>query len=288
VGSASPVAAVDFDLEVALFTEHNLGNLCADAARTFASGALVYTADPTPADVAVIPNGVIRDPIRAGNNNVASFADIYNVLPLGMTPDPVNQTAPGWPLISVYVTDAELREIAEVAISGSSMANDNSLYLNFAGMRFNADIGGPFMANVRQVYLCGNTIPPGDGGDGDVFSSTCNNLIVDLDDAGWTSDPNTLYRLVVDLYTALLVGKAAALGFNIAPQKADGTPVDMGSLADLLSLRVDADPATAGIQELKGWQALLQFVTHPGILNGTIEGTVYDTGGIGMGRVTEL
>ena len=104
------------------------------------------------------------------------------------------------------------------------------------------------------------------------------------------ADTTTLYRVVVDLYALMSLGVVASYGVVLVPKKSDGTPIDLTDMADILSMRIDADPATGGIQELKPWMALYMFLlTFPdeepnGIPN--VPNAVYNaTTGLGMGRL---
>ena len=71
-------------------------------------------------------------------------------------------------------------------------------------------------------------------------------------------------RIVVDLYTLLLINAIGGeLGVTVTPyQSASGTMVlSPDNLPAILSNRVDAAPGTPGLQELKGWMALLSYIT---------------------------
>src|SRR4029077_14686324 len=71
-------------------------------------------------------------------------------------------------------------------------------------------------------------------------------------------------RVAVDLYAVLLINAVQSqFGVAITPyQSATGTTVlSSADFVTLLGNRIDAAPATAGIQELKEWTALLSNVT---------------------------
>src|SRR5205807_3243736 len=81
----------------------------------------------------------------------------------------------------------------------------------------------------------------------------------------------TRIRTAVDLYAVLLINAVQAqFGVAITPyQSATGSTVlSSADFATLLGNRIDAAPATTGIQELKEWAALLSNVTTG--LGGTI------------------
>lgn len=276
------VAEVDFALDRQALVETGVGNLVADALRTAATASVMASDDPTPFTLAIMPNGLVRDDLQSSAaDGTVTFADLYNVLPLGMSPDPANQQLPGWPLVSMYLTAGELRAVAEVSTSLADIYPD--AFLNLAGVRYVADSTQPWLQRVTTVTLCGNTIPTASGGDEDIFSLDCETSL-DL------NDTTTLYRAVADLYSLLVLDQISAL-LEIHPKHADGTLVDMSDPADYMSLRVDVDPATAGIQELKNWGALFSFVgmlpDGGGAVDvGNIPSAVYGPGGVGLGRQT--
>lgn len=276
-----PVVELDFEMERAAMMESGLGSLCADATRTVATWAVAESDDPTPFTFAVVPNGVVRDDIHASADGLVTFSDIFNVLPLGMTPDPANQTLTGWPLMSAYMTAAELRNVCEVPASLAGMVG-NSAYLNISGLRCEYDPEGPAMATVTNIYACGNALPEEAGGDNDVFSLDC---VTELDQ----SDETTLYRIVTDLYTILMMDLVATF-LPLVPKHADGTPIDLDDPMDLLSERIDIDGDVEGIQELKNWAALLQFVLSLPDDGGTpdvgdMPEAIYGADGAALGRV---
>jgi len=294
--SGAVVAESSFDLELAPFAETGLGNLCADALRVVASTVVQGTAESAPFAVAALPSGVIRDPLYGGEAGQLTLADVYNVLPLGMSPaDDQAVRVPGWPLVSMYLTAAEIRTVAEVGVSASQMLQSSSVWLNLGGMRVEID-PAQIITKVQRVYLCGNALPPGAplNGDGDFFSETCDTRIYDLTDADFPADAPDLYRVVTDLYTVLSMKIALNAGFTIRPKDAAGTEVDLDDMAALLALRVDADPAFAGIQEITGWQALVNFLTEVlqdggGVADvNEIPDAKYGEGGTALGRIAEL
>ena len=287
--TTTSVAELSFDLESKSFAESGLGNLCADAIRNIASMvalAKVQAVGGNTVDavyhLAAVPDGVVRDGLYKGNNGIASLADIYNVLPLGMSPDPANQKVLGWPLVTVYLTPQEIKMVGEVAVTVSHLAGNSDYWLSLSGVRMVYDPNAYALSRVQKIYLCGNTLPTAVGGDNDTFSTTCTtelNLF----------DSTTRYRAVVDLYTLMSLGLVKNYGLPITPKHANGTPIDMTSSLDFMTTRIDIDPLTAGIQELKEWTALYKFVSafpDTGGVAGVPEiPTVYNTGGVALGRL---
>ena len=274
----APVTKVSSSMEPKAFMETGLGNLAADANRTMASLAVLQSAVPTPFSFMVIPSGVIRDGLAHGKTGLISFTDAFNAVPLGITPDTTQEIPIGYPLMSVYLTAMEIRNICEVPISVAPLAGSEN-FLNFSGVRVAYNPDNPLMQRVTNVYLCGNAIPEAYGGDGDMFCLSCT---TELD----LSDDTTLYRSGVDLYTLLLVGVAHQFGLSIIPKDINGTPIDLSNPLEYMSHRIDADPATAGIQELKEWAAFLGYVNtfFPAQGEGIPE-AIYGDSGLALNRM---
>jgi hypothetical protein len=159
----------------------------------------------------------------------------------------------------------------------------DSVYLNISGVRCSDDPSIPdHPGRISRVELCGNTLPA-PAGDADSFSTSCD-TVLDL------SDEVTLYRITTDLYTLLMMDLVTAI-LEIVPKQADGTPIDLTDPADFLTARVDIDPETDGIQELKAWAALVEFLRGLPDTGGTagladLPEAIYGEGGAGFGRVT--
>jgi hypothetical protein len=172
----------------------------------------------------------------AGDHGIISVADLFRVLPLGIGPD----AFPGYPLVSFWVTGAELRAGCEVSPSLSPMAGSD-YFIQISGLRCHVDPDAAWLSRVDAVYL---------GNDEDGYSPTP----IDV-----SPTATTLYRITVDLFVASLMSVISEYtfgGLSITPKDAAGTPV-----ADLTTMILDGDPVTAGVQEMKLWQVLLQYVT---------------------------
>ena len=95
-----------------IHTEHNLGDLIADAYAYAVTNSTDYNG--TPVDVAIAPSGTIRDTYTKGNITVE---DVFNSFSLGIGADGV----PGYPLIEAYLTGKELKTVAEIDASVSDL-----------------------------------------------------------------------------------------------------------------------------------------------------------------------
>ena len=258
VGYASPIAQFDEVFDIAMVEntigENTFGDLIADAFRAVATISVFQQTENAPFDVAVVPAGSIRDGLYHGNTGMVAFADAYAALSTGISPyDP---SIPGWPLVSIYMTAAELRDAAEVNELVAAGMTIPAAQLYFSGMRYKADPSGAMFGKVWEVSLCGNALRASYGGDGDFFSLNCSPIDI--------TDETTLYRAVVDLYTLYSLGLAAEASFHnlsIEPKNAAGELIDLTSGASIATTLIDRDAATGGVQELKEWMTLLAFFT---------------------------
>lgn len=248
-----PITTTGFALESAPFSVTGIGSLAADSLRAVANALLALNADtspPTPFTVGVVASGVIRDNIYPGKTGVVTFSDVYNMLPLGISPyDP---SIPGYPLMSVYASGEDIYTICEVSLSLAPLMGSD-YYLNFSGLSIDYDPAGALLfQGVQDVGV----FAPGD------FLCTGPTTPV---------DPDGTYRIVVDLYALqMLYIVNNYLGtYGIPP------------IEPLNPSRIDRSPA-AGVQELKEWMAPLNFLPT---LGSTIPAGIYGPGGLAMGRV---
>ena len=204
----------------ALHTELNLGSIMADS-YTYAV-AKMSDSDPHPVDVAVVPAGVIRDSYAKGN---ITPENVFHSFSLGIGEDGI----PGYPLISIYLTGAELKMAAEIDASISDLMTTARLYTD--GLYWNYNPNRMILNKVTDVYLCDN-----------------DEKRVELED-------DKLYRVVTDFYTSQMLGGVTDLScglLSIVPKFADGTPVERYE---------DAVIMTTDGTELKAWAAIAEYMT---------------------------
>lgn len=201
-----------------LHTELNLGSIMADAYTYAVEGAADY--DGHPVDVAVVPSGVIRDSYALGDITVEN---VYNSFSLGIGADGI----PGYPLISVYLTGAELKTAAELDASISDLMTAARLYTD--GLCWNYNPNRMILNRVTDVYL-----RDGDG----------NRVELEND---------KLYRVVTDYYTSQMLGSVTDLSYgllSIVPKFEDGIPIE------------DYEDAVITVEgkELKAWAAIASYM----------------------------
>ncbi len=211
--------------------ESNLGNLAADGIRWAADRHRAKAEEPVVA--AMISNGVLRDDLIGGLTGRIQTADAFRTVPLGLGPD----GRPGYPLVSFYLTAAEIKKALEITPSIYPRKGSN-YFVQVSGVKYTYNPHRLIFDRVTDVWL------------GD-------------ENAGYQPldcSPNNarLYRVAADIYNAgfLKVIGGYTHGFlEIVPKNAQGQP-----LADLTEALMDADPAVEGIQEVKEWKAVLEYL----------------------------
>lgn len=201
-----------------IHTEHNLGNLLADAFAYAVNES--DDSDPHPVDVAIVPSGCVRDTFATGDITVE---DVFNAYSLGIGADGI----PGYPLISMYLTGAELKTGAEIDASVSDFMPSARLYLSGIHFSFN-----PNRLILNKVTDCYMTDEKG------------NRMEIEDD---------RLYRVVCDLYSGQMLGAVTDVSYGILsvrPKFADGTPIE--NIEDAI--------ITSNGQEIKAWAAIAGYL----------------------------
>lgn len=202
-----------------IHTDHNLGNLLSDSFMYAVSKE--DTGDSHPVDVTIVPSGCVRDTFAAGDITVA---DVFNSYSLGIGLDGV----PGYPLISIYLTGAELKTGAEIDASLTDIMPSARMYMT--GIEFSFNPHRLILNRVTDLYLrdaSGNR--------------------VEIED-------DKLYRIVCDLYSGQMLGAVNSVSMGILsvqPKFADGTPIENIE---------DAIITTGRGTEIKAWAAIADYI----------------------------
>lgn len=199
-------------------TEQNLGNIISDAYLYAVTNSDDF--DGVTVNLAVVPSGTVRDTYTRGDITVES---VYNSFSLGIGPDGV----PGYPLISVFLTGAELKTAAEIDASVSDYMTTARLYMS--GFHFAYNPNRLILNKVTDVYLT-------DAG---------GNRVELIDDQ--------LYRVVADLYSGQMLGAVTDMSFgllSIVPKFEDGSVIE--DFEDAIIME-DGN-------ELKAWDAIARYM----------------------------
>ncbi|MDU8928907.1 bifunctional UDP-sugar hydrolase/5'-nucleotidase [Alisedimentitalea sp. MJ-SS2] len=228
-----PVVETGFDLLIHE-NEAALGNLVTDATRWAADRAEHDPADPhSRVRLALHSNGGIRDHIIAGKTGQITVADLFRVVPLGIGSD----GSIGYPLVSVYMTGPEIKKMFEVLTTLPHLKGDY-YYLHASGAKVTYNPNRMLFDRVTAIAL--------DDGEG---------RFVPLD---YSPSNTETYKVVASLYHATflkVIGSFTQGILTIVPKDANNQPID-----DLDTALIDADPTTAGLQEVKEWAALIEYV----------------------------
>ena len=229
--AGEPVVETGFDL---LFSENtrledsNLAPMVADAIHW-------YVNTITPNDVTLVAAGLVRDEVKVGESGMQLANDLFRVVPLGSG---VYDDSPGYSLSRIYVTGRELKSVLEVMLIAPKLSTSN--YPFWEGIKFKYNPRRMLFDQVYEVEL-------GNDKDGyekislakrneQLYSVTTNNYVLEF------------FGLIGDITKGIL---------KVVPKDKDGNPI-----TDLDTAVIDGDPDKAGIQEVKEWQALIQYVSQ--------------------------
>lgn len=236
-----PIASSSFTISGGrLMSETPAGNYITDAMRWAAEKVTGKRVD-----VAVQASGAIRAEIKPGveewSAEQISFYDLIMSTGLGSGED----GNPGYPLVSVYMTESDVRKSIEVSLLLSQL-RDNAYFLQYSGLRAAFD---PNRSILFTIPFLDQPIPTYRG----VLSAE-----LDLGDGTYRairSDSDELLHVVTDRYVAGFLPLVGAIlpKLNIILRDQEGDPVD---LDDRIILEDE--------QQLKVWQAVLNYtLSHP-------------------------
>jgi 5'-nucleotidase len=231
--SGKVIAHTAFDLTIAE-EESNLGNLIADALRWYVNKRDSDPKDPrTRVFVSMESNGLIRDDILRGKTGALAVADVFAATPLGIGPDDTM----GYPLVNCYFYASEIKKALEV-LTSVYPRKGGDYYLQVSGVKFTYNPRRMIFDRVTDIWL---------GSEEEGY--------VPLDYSGANK---TLYRATTNIYNAAflkIIGKYTYQILNIIPKDLNGNPIH-----DLSAARVDGDKTQPGIQELKEWIAVMEYI----------------------------
>jgi len=231
--SKKVIGQTAFDLTIKE-EESNLGNLIADAIRWYANEKDYDPKDPrTKFVLAIESNGLIRDDLLRGKTGALAVTDVFAAIPLGIGMDDTM----GYPLISCYFYASEIKKALEV-LTSVYPRKGVSYFLQVSGLKFTY--------NPRRVIFDRVT---------DIRLGSEEEGYVPLD---YSESNKNLYRLTTNIYNAAflkIIGKYTYQILNIIPKDLNGNPIN-----DLTASRVDADKSQPGIQELKEWIGVMEYI----------------------------
>lgn len=231
------IGKTSFDMNL-YEAESPVGNLLADAIRWYVDKHGRDVLDPEDrVQMAIKANGVIRADILKGKTGRLSVADIFRTLPLGIGMD--EQHSPGYPIVHCYIHGYEIKRALEVITTVYPLKGED-YFIQISGVRFTYN---PYRMPFDRVT--GIEIMDENGHFRPLDYSRAN---------------DALYRVAANIYEATflkVIGSFTYNLLNIVPKDRNGKPID-----SLVDFRVDADPLQPGIQELKEWVAIMEYIAR--------------------------
>lgn len=243
------LAKTDFDLRIQE-DECNLGNLIADSIRWSVNRFDYNQKDPaTRVVVAIESNGVIRDDLLRGKTGKIAVCDLFRTVPLGASRADGSM---GYPIVTCYLYAHEIKKILEVSTS-IYPRKGSKYFLQVSGLRFKYNPNRLIFDRVTDILM---------GSEEEGYKP--------LD---YSKSNRALYRVATNLFNATFlnfVGRFTYGILKVVPKDRNGSPIvtksPKGNPFDLLlPLRVDMDKEKPGIQELKEWVCVMDYVeSFPG------------------------
>lgn len=203
-------------------TEMRLGNLLSDSYR--------YGVNHTPVgeenqvDVAICPAGTIRGTFYTGDVRVTDAFEAYS---LGIGED----GRVGFPLLSFYLSGAELKTAAELDASLSDIMNVARLYTS--GVSFSYNPHRLILNKVNKVWLSPAM----------------------FEDSSASIDDDKLYHVVCDMYTARMIDSVTSVSKGLIKIKLKDS--EGREVSDFNELIVHKENG----EELKTWEAIAGYLS---------------------------
>lgn len=174
-----------------------------------------------PIDVSIVPVGIIRSSFKQGP---ITISDVYEVMSLGIGDDGIT----GYPLASVYLTGKELKTVAEVDASITTIMASAQLYTT----------GLSYTYNPKRLIL----------------NRATNINLVSEEGKPIEIDDDKLYRVVADIYSAQMLGavmdKSKGI-LSIIPKDSEGNRIEDFSQAIVYDNKGN---------EVKEWYVLASYL----------------------------
>jgi 5'-nucleotidase/UDP-sugar diphosphatase len=233
-----------FDMKL-LEEESNLGNLITDSIRWGINRFDYDKKDPvTKVVVAIESNGIIRDDLLKGKTGKIAVCDLFCTVPLGFSR---GDGSMGYPVVTCYFHAHEIKKILEVATS-IYPKKGSKYFLQVSGLKLKYNPNRVIFDRVTDILL---------GSEEEGYKP--------LD---YSESNRTLYRVATNIYNATFLSFVGHFTYGIlkvVPKDRNGNAIvtksSKGNPFDrLLPLRVDMDKEKPGIQELKEWSCLIEYV----------------------------
>ncbi len=235
-----PVFLLDYSLPSSPeMSESLFGDFLTDAMR-------VGVADITgkPVDFAFEANGLIRSGLKPDKGRI-SFYQLAAAAGLGIGPD----RKPGYPLVEVYLTGKEVKNILEISVLLSDIWGDR-YFLQSSGVRYKYDRRRAVLINIpfiNKPLPTGRSVLKAEKYTGNgiqAVSSSGNYQSLAIND-------ERLYRVVTDYYLMQFLPQVGEVVPSLELKLKDEQGLLLKNQEDAI-IRVDGE-------ELKVWQALFHY-----------------------------
>ncbi len=230
-----PLAHTNWDLEIT-DQESPMGNLVADSIRWYINTVDSRRGDPrSRVAFALDLNGLIKDHLIAGKTGMITVGDIFRTIPLGIGME--KEATPGYPLVSFYLYAYEIKRALEI-ITSVYPREGYDHFLQISGARFTYNPNRVIFDRVTNIEM---------GSEEEGYQPL-----------NFSEANRTLYRVGANTYTAGLLrqlGNDTYRFLDISPKDRRGRPIK-----NIFYMRVDANKVMPGIQELKQWRGLIEYV----------------------------
>jgi 5'-nucleotidase len=219
-----PIVETDFELTCHTWIDasaSNLGPLIADADYYF-----INKNSKEGTDVTLVASGTVREDILPGSKGIETAPDIFRVASLGWG----NDSIPGYPLSTVYLTGKELKGLVEVMLLAQKSEDS---YIYYSGIKIFYNPGKMMLRRVKRIEVKGK-------------------------DVDFSKKNPKLYRVSANSYLLSFVGRIKTLSHGlvkVVPKSGDGKP-----LKNMSDAVLDFDLSRIGIQERKEWLAIISYL----------------------------
>ena len=211
----------DLNMEYSNLKNSNLGTFVADASYYYLNNT------GNSADFCLVASGTIRENLVTGDSGIITVPDVFRVMSLGKGTD----ILPGYPLVKVYLTGHEIKQLMEALVMSRDKGGDGYIY--FSGIKTWIDSKKGLMRKVQKVEINGKEISLS------------------------KKDP-TLYSVAANIYLISFMDRIKKLSYGllkVVPKDKNGKPV-----TNFNNHLVDINAEKEGVQEAKEWIAMIEYI----------------------------
>ena len=211
----------DLNMNYSNLKNSNLGSFIADASYYYLNST------GNSADFCLVASGTIRENLLAGESGIITVPDVFRVMSLGKGTDNV----PGYPLVKVFLTGHEIKQLMEALVISQKKGGDGFIY--FSGIKTWIDSEKGLMRKVQKVEINGKEI-------------------------SFSKKHKTLYSVAANIYLISFMDRIKKLSYGllkVVPKDKNGKPV-----TNFNNHLVDINTEKEGVQEAKEWIAMIEFI----------------------------